>query len=154
MPNMNDLTLTRSFPVPLERLFTAWSERDWMGKWFSPGGMTIPEVDVDFRVGGRYRVVMQSQNNERHAVGGEYLEIVLNRTIRFTWQWEGSPVCTEVEVTFTSVEGGSELQLLHKQFPDAEMRDKHGQGWTGCLDRLDVVLTGRERAITQSSCNE
>jgi hypothetical protein len=37
--------------------------------------------------------------------------------------------------------GGTELTLLHEQFFDVEARDRHHEGWTGCIDRLGTFLT-------------
>ena len=35
---------------------------------------------------------------------------------------------------------GTELSLKHEQFADVEARDKHQQGWTGCIARLERFL--------------
>jgi len=32
---------------------------------------------------------------------------------------------------------GSILTLIHEQFFDEAARDRHHQGWTGCLDKLE-----------------
>jgi hypothetical protein len=30
--------------------------------------------------------------------------------------------------------------LLHERFADAEARDRHNQGWTACIGRLERLL--------------
>jgi len=35
---------------------------------------------------------------------------------------------------------GTEVVLTHEQFSDTEIRNKHQQGWTGCLERLQRFL--------------
>jgi len=43
-------TLSRTYPVPPERVFAAWSSRESKARWFgAPGG---PSYELDFRVGG------------------------------------------------------------------------------------------------------
>ena len=37
-------------------------------------------------------------------------------------------------------EAETELTLTHEGFPDTEMRDKHNEGWEGCLSRLSAAL--------------
>lgn len=137
---MYELSLQRSFSVPVALLFKAWSQPEMLRRWFCPDDMNVPEVDVDFRVGGQYRIVMQEPNQLQHIVYGEYLDIVPNESIKLSWNWVGRPVRTEVELSFRAVDGGSELVLAHRQFPDEDARDKHNHGWTSCLEKLRHLL--------------
>ncbi len=34
----------------------------------------------------------------------------------------------------------TEVVLTHERFPNTELRDRHQQGWTGCLARLSKSL--------------
>ena len=142
MDNVNNaVLLKRHFAAPVQKLFQAWSDPVYLRKWHAPGAMTVVQCEVDFRVGGRYRFMMQNSGDDgRHGVHGEYLEIVENSLLRFTWQWDGSSVRTEVELRFSASGNGSELQLKHTQFPDADARDRHNQGWVGVLDNLAKFL--------------
>ena len=40
-------TLTRTYPVPPERVFAAWSSQESKARWFG-----TPAYELDFRVGG------------------------------------------------------------------------------------------------------
>jgi uncharacterized protein YndB with AHSA1/START domain len=133
--------LKRHFAAPVAKLFRAWSDPAYMRKWHAPGAMEVVVCDVDFRVGGHYRLVMQNSGDDgKHGVQGEYLEIVENSLIRFSWLWDGSSVTTEVELRFTVSGNGSELQLKHTQFSDSDSCGKHNQGWIGVLDNLAKFL--------------
>jgi len=137
----NAVILKRHFAAPVAKLFHAWSDPTYLRKWHAPGAMTVVVCDVDFRVGGHYRFVMQNSGDDgQHGVHGEYLEIVENSLIRFSWQWDGSTVRTEVELRFSASGSGSELQLSHTQFPDEDARNRHNQGWVGVLDNLAKFL--------------
>jgi uncharacterized protein YndB with AHSA1/START domain len=138
---MHTLTLTERLAAPLERVFAAWSSAEQVRRWFAPGDMRVPEAEVDLRPGGRYRIVMEEKDGQRHVVTGEYREIVPNERLAFTWQWEGSEAVTFVEVEFRAIDdGGTELSLVHTQFAAEEHRDMHGKGWRGCLANLQAYL--------------
>ncbi len=136
------LTLTRQIKAPVEKVFAAWTNGTALKRWFGPSDdMTIVVADVDLRVGGRYRIVMQEKSGEQHRIGGIYREIVPNARLVFTWAWESTPERESlVTVELKAVDGGTRLTLTHEQFADEPARDRHAQGWAGTLDRLDRHL--------------
>ena len=144
---MHTLTLTERFAAPVERVFDAWSSSTEVSRWFAPGDMRVPEANIDFRPGGRYRIVMQETDGAQHIVTGEYHEIVPNRRLAFTWQWEGSDAVTFVELEFNAIDAQrTDLKLVHTRFATEEQRDHHGKGWGGCLVNLRAyVVNGGSR---------
>lgn len=144
---MHTLTLTERFAAPVERVFDAWTSVAEVTRWFAPRDMRVPEAAIDLRPGGRYRIVMQETDGAQHVVTGEYRDIVPNRRLTFTWQWEGSDAITFVELEFNAVDAGStELKLVHTRFATEEQRDHHGKGWEGCLVNLRAyVVNGRSK---------
>ena len=137
------LVITRSFPAPVERVFEAWTDPDALRRWFCPGNMTLGIAEADVREGGRYRVQMSQGDGdcEFHTTGGVYREVTPNHRLVFTWQWEGSDLETLVTLEFKSLSADeTELTLTHEGFDNEETRDKHGQGWDGCLAKLEAFL--------------
>ena len=138
------LTLTRTYAAPREAVFPAWTEPEALKQWFGPTDeFTTPIAEVDLRVGGRYRIGMQPPDQEDlHIVGGVYREINPPEKLVFTWSWEeGMDVGeTLVTVEFRDVGGSTEVVLTHERFPSEEARDKHNEGWSGCLARLVKAL--------------
>ncbi len=134
------LSLVRSFNVSPARVYRAWTDPQAMKRWFAPSdAFSIPRVEADVRVGGRYRIVMRSPDGEQHDVSGVYREVVPNEKLVFTWAWRSTPERESlVTVALRAAGGGTELTLIHEQLYDAEARDKHHHGWTGCLARLAV----------------
>lgn len=137
---MHQLTIEQTFNLPLEQLFNAWKDIETIKQWFAPGDMTVPEASNDFKVGGKYRIVMRDSDNGDHIIGGKYLTIENNKQLSFSWQWEGSPHTTKVDIAFRKLdEQRAALTLVHSEFADQEACDKHEQGWNGCLANLQKL---------------
>jgi len=137
------LAIRRSYDAPVATVYAAWTDPQQMRDWMGPSDAFGPsDVTMDFRVGGRYRIVMHAANGETHRVGGVYRDIVPNRRLVYTWAWESSPERESlVTVEFRSAGQRTELVLTHERFADTEARDKHQHGWNGCLDRLGRYLS-------------
>lgn len=132
------LHLTRTLPFPRERVFRAWTEIGELSKWWGPEGFTLPEAEVDLRVGGRYRLGMKPPEGEVVYLTGTYLEIEPPEKLVYTWQWESGPSEeTLVTVEFRARGDHTDVVIRHERFPDLEARDRHAEGWGACLDRLE-----------------
>lgn len=134
----NSLVLKRTFPASCERLFSLWTSAELMMTWFCPSKeMTVPVAEVDAREGGSYRIVMQNKDGETYSPSGVYEKVVPNEQLIFTWKWADSELITRVTLDFRAVsDAETELTLTHEGFPEIEIRDRHNEGWEGCLSRL------------------
>lgn len=141
------LTVRRTFAAPAERLFAAWTDPRLLRRWMAPGSLVVSEATIDPVVGGEFRVVMEGGGAERHVVRGTIREIEPHRRLVSTWRWEGSEEETLLTVELDEREPGvTELVLTHARFPDSETRDRHSEGWNGCLAKLvDLVPLAAER---------
>ena len=145
------LQLKRTYQATREKVFKAWTDPEALKQWFGPtDDFTTPIAEVDLRVGGKYRIQMKDPSGATHTAVGAYREVKVPEKLVFTWSWEagggcggsegGAPIETLVTVEFRDRDGETEMILTHEQFPDAETRDKHNEGWTGCLDRLKKAV--------------
>lgn len=151
------LHLTRTFTASREKVFRAWTDPEALKRWHAPADdFSTPHVEVDLRVGGRYRIEMKDPQGESHVVTGVYREITPPEKLVFTFGWEGGQGCggeqvgdigeTVVTIVFEAQGQGqgqgmaTKVTLTHELFPTSEIRDKHSMGWTGCLDRLAKAL--------------
>ena len=135
------LQIRRTFQAPREKVFRAWTDPDQMKHWFAPTADYETTAEVDLRVGGKYRIQMKHTDGSIHTAVGEYREISEPEKLVYTWSWEdGSTSGSLVTVKFRDLGSATELLLTHERFPTAELRDKHGQGWNGCLVRLEEHL--------------
>jgi uncharacterized protein YndB with AHSA1/START domain len=132
------LTITRTFAASPERLFAMWTNEELVKLWFCPGqDMTIPVAEVDAREGGSYRIVMQNKDGDTYSPSGVYETVQPHKRLVFSWKWADSEITTRVTIELRAVsDSETELTLTHEGFPDADMRDRHNEGWDGCLSRL------------------
>jgi uncharacterized protein YndB with AHSA1/START domain len=148
------LRATRTFAASRERVFRAWTEAEAVRRWFiepSEGRWTeAPQIDA--RPGGRYRLAGES-GGKPWCVYGTYREVKPPERLVFTWEWDDYPNPGESGRTLVTVEflergQRTELVLTHEGFPHESSRDEHSQGWTGCFDAIERLLSrarGRRR---------
>ena len=139
--NDRELVITRIFDAPRETVFKAWTKADLVARWFGPRDFTAPFCEIDFRIGGKYRICMLSPEGEEHWVEGEYREIVEPELIVFTWNREHSNgevwSSTIATVTFQEHDDNrTAFTLRQSAFETVPYRDEHGFGWGQSLDRL------------------
>lgn len=136
------LIIRKTFAAPRAKVFEAWIKPDQLKQWFAPNDTyLVPVAAVDLKVGGTYRIGMKPQDRDTLSVAtGVYREIRPPEKLVFTWAWEGQPGETLVTVEFRDLGNATEVMLKHEYFPDAQTRDKHSEGWTGCLEQLRKKL--------------
>ena len=121
-----------------ETVFPFFTDPEKMMRWKGT------EAELDPRPGGIYRV-----NVTGHDIAhGEYVEVVPNSRVVFTWGWEGEnsplpPGASTVEITLTPDGDGTIVRLRHHGLP-AELRDEHAIGWEHFLERLAIAGEGRD----------
>ena len=126
----------RVLPVTPDQAFDAWLEpaqlRDWMGP--------LTDVQVDPKVGGRFRIVMSHDHGD-YEHSGEYLTIDPPSLLSFTWMssaTDNRP--TVVTVELREHDGGTELILTHRQLPPSRI-EAHRKGWTDIVRKLDEAIS-------------
>lgn len=141
------LVLTRIIEAPREKVFAAWTDPAQVSRWMGPGTITAEVQALDLRAGGAYRIVMHGiPAGNAHIVTGVYRAVEPPARLVYTWAWEQDAAThtagheTVVTVTFRALGNRTELTLRHERFDTATSRDSHGQGWTGCFDKLDRYL--------------
>jgi uncharacterized protein YndB with AHSA1/START domain len=55
-----DLVVTRTFNAPVEMVWKAWTEPEYVMKWWGPDHFTSPSAKIDFREGGTSIVCMRA----------------------------------------------------------------------------------------------
>jgi uncharacterized protein YndB with AHSA1/START domain len=142
----NELVVSRVFPASRDQVFRAWSSAEHVRHWFSPEGYSVPEAEVDFRVGGAFNVCMQSPDGQRHWTRGRFTEIVANERLVIDMQAVGDndrPLFRAyTTVSFAQQPGGAthmEVKQSYTVFDQlaAAMIGGAREGWHQTLDRLE-----------------
>lgn len=134
------LTIKRRFKTTPEKVYDAWTDPAKMSRWLGPPDVIKVTTTTDLKVAGRYTIQMIVPNDE-HNVTGVYREIVPNRKLVFSWAWRSTPERELlVTVTFVPDGDGTLMTLHHEQFFDEAARDRHEQGWSVIVGRLDALF--------------
>jgi uncharacterized protein YndB with AHSA1/START domain len=139
----NTLQIRRTFSAPRERVFRAFTDAREFALWFHPTtDHTTVITQLDLKVGGKYSLEMHHKGGNVHKLSGTYQQIKPPEKLAFTWKWATNPGSTEtlVVLEFHDLGNATEIVMTHGQFPDTETREKHNQGWTGCLEQLANYL--------------
>ena len=136
------LSIVRKLDAAPGKVWRAITEPEMLKRWMAPSDdFKIPVAEAELRVGGRYHFIMNAPDGQVHDVSGVYREIVPNKKLVYTWAWKSTPERESVvTIELRAAGGGTELTLKHQQFADAEARDRHQQGWMGCLARLEKAV--------------
>ena len=60
IPVKKDLRFERTYAAPRDRVWHAWTDAAQLRQWWGPEKTFIPECDVDARIGGVMRIVMEA----------------------------------------------------------------------------------------------
>jgi uncharacterized protein YndB with AHSA1/START domain len=136
------LTLKRHYRAAPERVFAAWTTAELLSRWMAPSDAFAPTaVEIDARPGGRYRFVMTAPDGAKPTISGAFEDVSPPSRLVFTWALADAPErISLVTIVLVPKDGGTELTLHHEGFVEEAVRDKHEQGWTGCLGRLTSVV--------------
>jgi uncharacterized protein YndB with AHSA1/START domain len=126
LPTDEEILIVREFDAPRRLVYKAWTTPELVKRWWSGQRGKMTDVEMDLRVGGRWRYVMVANGGYEVAFHGEYREILPEERIVTTEVFEGAPL-GDVDpplnvVTFTEVDGRTRLELLSK-CPNKELRD-------------------------------
>ena len=122
-----------------QRVFEAMTDPEQVAQWWGPEGFTCPEVILDARLGGAYRIAMQPPEGELFHLAGEYLEVQPPTRLAYTFRWEPPDPDdrqTVVRVALHARDGATEVALIHGPFATEARRELHKAGWTDTLARL------------------
>jgi len=117
----------RIISQPVSYVFGALKD----GLLFKNCGADSGSMQIDFRVGGKYRIDFK---NKTLVNFGEFLEIIPDRKIVFSWcQTFGADQKPDTRVQIDLFAEGAKTKLIlqHTGFKDQATRDNHQQGWDG-----------------------
>ena len=146
LPSDTQILITREFNVPRHLVYKAWTTPELIKRWWSANRGTVTVADVDLRVGGRWRWVIETEEGFEVAFHGEYRELISNELIVCTEVYEGFPEADALALntmSFIEKDGRTTLSTLvqHQTQTHRDMHINSGMedGMQDAMDFLEQV---------------
>jgi uncharacterized protein YndB with AHSA1/START domain len=139
----NTIRLHRVIRATPERVYRAFLDPDALTKWLPPNGFTGKVYQLDAKVGGTHRMSFTNfTTGHSHSFGGEYLELVPNKRIRYTERFDDQNLSGEMHVTITlkPVSFGTELKIVQEGVPHIIPPEACYLGWQESLVLLAKLV--------------
>ncbi len=147
LPTDEQILITREFDAPRHLVYRAWTTPDLVRRWWHAKRGEVTVVEIDLRVGGKWRYVMVADDGMEVGFHGEYREVVRDERIVSTETYEGLPPGVSEEdgstlntATFSEADGRTTVTLLI-QATSRESRDAIIESGmeNGLQDALDLL---------------
>ena len=147
-----ELTFERSYDAPLEVVWQAWTRPEMLREWWGPDKTTVPECEIDLRVGGDLRIVMEAgaemgkYQGTRWPMVGTFTAVDAPTRLTYdarSWtegEEEGTTIEHSNELTLTERDGATHVRLeiaITSIGPKAKMA-AFGMKW-GYKQQLDKL---------------
>jgi uncharacterized protein YndB with AHSA1/START domain len=172
MTNDSNLTenivLVRTFAIPAEKVFHAWTDPGIVKRWWGPRSFTSPTCSIDLREGGKYIFSMQAPADPQGKnvaptmyTSGTYTKIVPDQLLEFGQQIadkDGNPIDPSTlgmpadfpkepirtTIALESRGGITVMTVTEYNWKVGPMREMSALGLGECLDKLtEYLLTGK-----------
>lgn len=152
-----DVLITHVFDAPRELVFKAWTDAEWLAKWYAPDNCTVYFKHIDVQEGGTFLSCIYNPQYGNCWAMGKYLEIKSPHRIQYTLavadesgnpsnavdegmnpEW---PQETIVTVTFTELDGKTKM-VLHQTVSEALAKQTGAYpSWLQMFNRLNKLLS-------------
>jgi uncharacterized protein YndB with AHSA1/START domain len=152
LPTDEQIRIEREFDAPRHLVYRAYTTPELVRRWWHANRGDVTLVEIDLRVGGRWRYVMKASGGPEVAFHGEYRDIVPDERLVSTETYEGVPDGVSEEdattlntATFIERDGRTTLTILiqapNKMSRDAIIASGMEDGLQDALDLLEQVAT-------------
>ena len=144
LPSDREIKITRVFNAPRRFVYEAMTSCEHLGHWWGPRKYKTVQCDLDFRPGGKWRIVQSGPDGE-FAFRGEIREIVPNERIVQTFEFEPMAGHISVEtMTLTEKDGKTTLTTVSlfdsKEDRDGMLQSGMETGAAETYDRLEEYI--------------
>jgi uncharacterized protein YndB with AHSA1/START domain len=156
MQPIKEVIFDQVYDAPVDLVWKAWTDPEVIKKWWGPNGVTIPECEIDLKVGGKIYIVMQAgeamgpYKGTKWPMLGTFTLVEPNSKLCYSAKaWtEGQDETTGIdqvtELTLSEENGKTKLYLkatINKIGSAATMAVQGMQaGFTQQLEKLDNFL--------------
>jgi uncharacterized protein YndB with AHSA1/START domain len=156
MEPIKEVSLEKTYDASLETVWEAWTNPEELKQWWGPNNVTIPECDVDLKVGGKFYIVMEAgeamgpYKGTKWPMLAEFTVVEPHAKLAYTGQaWtdgakEETTIDQTTEITFAEEQGKTKVKVkaaIHKTGPRAGMAAEGMEyGFTQQLEKLGKFL--------------
>jgi uncharacterized protein YndB with AHSA1/START domain len=155
-----DVVVSRVLDAPVGEAWKAWSDPEYVMRWWGPTGFTSPSAEMDFRVGGVSLVCMRAPAE----YGGQdtyhtwtYTRIDPHERIEFVSNFAnedgahldpaamgmppGIPHDVPHVIAFKATgDGKTEMTVIEHGYTTEQARDLSRAGMEQCLDKMSAIF--------------
>ena len=122
-PSDLEIVTVRKFDAPIELVFDVLTKPEHVSKWFAPFTDVVTECSIDLRVGGKYHIVLVTEDGTECSFRGTYLEVEPPIRTVATWLFEGWPDAHAVDSVDLHETDGVTTMTTKLAFRDQAGRD-------------------------------
>lgn len=137
LPSEREVALSRVFEARRRPVFNAYTDADFIPRWWGPRGFTTRVESMRVRPGGVWRFVQRAPDGRERAFKGVYRGIVRPDWLAYTFEFEGMPGCVMLETVAFEERDGRTKVTATALFDTARGRD-------------DMLRSGMEQGVAES----
>jgi uncharacterized protein YndB with AHSA1/START domain len=147
LPEDDQIKVVREFDAPASLVYRAVTEPELVRRWWGAQRGTMTVAEIDLRVGGKWRFVLEANEGPEVGFHGEFREIVPDERIVQTEAFEGIPDPDESAnvntMTLVEADGRTTMELLmqcvNKESRDMQIASGMEEGMQESYDDLEGV---------------
>jgi uncharacterized protein YndB with AHSA1/START domain len=144
LPTDTQIRVVRAFDAPRALVWRAYTTPELVRRWWAGRRGEVTSVEIDLRVGGRWRYVMVATGGFEVAFHGEYREIAAPQRLVTTEVYEGAEGDGAlVTTTFNEADGRTTLEqvmeVASRDVRDAILATGMEGGMQEAFDALETV---------------
>ena len=156
---IKEVNFDRVYDAPIAQMWKAWTQPEILKQWWGPHGVSIPECEVELRVGGKFYIVMEAgeamgpYKGTRWPMLARFTAVEPNARLTYTakaWtdgKGEETQIDQITDIIFLEENGKTRIKLkaaINKVGAGAKMAVEGMQyGFTQQLDKLHAYLQSR-----------
>ncbi|HET9955894.1 MAG TPA: SRPBCC family protein [Polyangiaceae bacterium] len=148
-----ELIITRTFRASASAVFQAWTEPEYVKRWWAPRsrGVSVAECTARVEPGGNYRYVLALPNGEQIAFSGKYIEIQAPTRLVYTQRFEAVPAGEALLTVLFEEQSGLTRMVSREVYPSKEalemaLTSGMEDGMRETFDQLDMLLSSAASA--------
>lgn len=147
LPTDTQILISRHFDATPALVFRAYTTPELVSRWWVGRRGVMTSCEIDLRVGGTWRYVMEANGGFEVAFHGVYEEIVADEKLVTSDVFEGMPGAEGRSTTTFDGDAGGTLVRMLVDHPSRELRDAHvasgmEEGLQEAMDALEQLVAG------------